>query len=38
MTLNKYEKIRIDSWVRKMSQLTNNHEWKRIEIYMQYAY
>ena len=29
MTLNKYEKIRIDSWIRKMSQLTNNHEWKK---------
>ena len=29
MTLDKYSKLRIDSWCRKISQVTNNHEWKK---------
>lgn len=29
MALDKYSKIRIDSWCRKISQVTNNHEWKK---------
>ena len=29
MTLDKYSKLRIDSWCRKISQVINNHEWKK---------
>ena len=29
MTLDKYTKLRIDSWCRKISQVINNHEWKK---------
>ena len=28
-SLEKYEKIRIDSWVRKISVVTNNQQWKK---------
>ena len=29
MNFDKYSKIRINSWIRKISQATNNHEWKK---------